>query len=82
MGGLAGRARGSLLEIRVIVVVGGGGGEIAPAAGRVLEVLDDEGGCVVVTSKLRVEVAPRAEAIGMAATPSSPCKPITRETGG
>ena len=80
MGGLAGRARGSLLEIRVIVVVGGG--EIAPAAGQVLEVLDDEEGCVIVTCRPRVEVAPRAEAIGMAATPSSPCKPSTRETCG
>jgi hypothetical protein len=76
---LAGRARGSVLEIMVIVVVVG---EIALAAGRVLEMLDDEGGRVIVTSRLRVEVARRAEAIGMAATPPSPCKPSTRETCG
>jgi hypothetical protein len=39
--------------IVVVVVVG----EIALPAGRVLEVLDDKGGCVMVTCRLGVEVA-------------------------
>jgi hypothetical protein len=73
------RARGSVLEVMVIVVVG----EIALTAGGVLEVLDDEGGCVMVRSRASAEVARRrAEAIGIAARPSSPCKPSTGETRG